>query len=160
VIKGKNDAGSERALFRVIKFSSAFGLGAMAAILYSVKRVTPDLEYEVSFGSGVCFALAVAVSWAFWRVVFGKQNDLNQGWSRNRRRRFIALSLFLSAATAVPFVYALKDVAWDEASEVAQGTAIAVLVLGMLGFVFWRLTRYLNADSKREEDNDGSSEPH
>jgi|SRR5437867_5525985 len=147
---GKDD----RALIRVIKFSSATGLGTMAAILYSVKQVTPVLRYEISLGTGVSFVLAVAVSWAYWRLVFGKQNDPNDAISRPRRRWFVALSLFLAAATVAPFVYALKDAARDQASEVAQGTALAIMALGAVGFLFWRVTRYLNADSERSAKHD------
>jgi hypothetical protein len=65
----------------------------------------------------------------------------------------IALSLFLATATMAPFVYALKDVTGDQAGEVAQGTAIAGMVLGALGFLFWRVTRYLNADSQRDAEH-------
>ena len=39
---------SERGLHRVIQFSSAFSLGLMAAFLYSVKQVTPELRCELS----------------------------------------------------------------------------------------------------------------
>jgi len=146
---GKDD----QALIRVIKFSSAAGLGTMAAILYSVKQVTPVLRYEISLGTGVSFLLAVVVSWAYWRLVFGRRNNPNDAISKPRRRWFVALSLFLAAATVAPFIYALKDVARDQASEVAQGTAIAILVLGAVGFLFWRVTRYLNADSERSAEH-------
>jgi len=105
-------------------------------------------------GTGVSFVLAVAVSWAYWRLVFGKQNDPNDAISRPRRRWFVALSLFLAAATVAPFVYALKDAARDQASEVAQGTALAIMALGAVGFLFWRVTRYLNADSERSAKHD------
>ena len=64
---GKHD----RALIRVIKFSSATGLGTMAAILYSVKQVTPVLRYEISFGTGLSFLLAVELLWALGRIGLG-----------------------------------------------------------------------------------------
>ena len=153
VMNDKRGGNEDRALIRVIKFASAVGLGTMAAILYSVKQVTPALRYEVSFGTGVVFVLAVVISSAYWRLVFGRRNDPNEGLSRPRRRWLVALSLLLAAATVAPFVYALKDVAHDQAGEVAQGTAIAVMVLGVLGFIFWRVTRYLNADSQRSADD-------
>src|SRR5437870_4589169 len=132
----------------------------MAAILYSVKQVSPGLEYEISPGTGVSFVLAVAFSWAFWRLVFGKRKDLNDALSRPRRRWFVALSFLLTVATLVPFVYALKDLANDKAGEVVQGTAFAVIALAAVGFLFWRVTRYLNADSQRNAGpEDKLSEP-
>ncbi|HYT59369.1 MAG TPA: hypothetical protein VEL06_04320 [Haliangiales bacterium] len=148
----------DRTLMRVIKFSSAFSLGIMAALLYSIKQVNPTLQYEISWGTAVSFAMAVAFSWAYWRLLFGKQNDLNGGLPKTKRRWLLALSVFLAVGTVVPFVYALKDVAADEASDVAQGTAIALVVLGAVGFLFWRVTRYLDADTRR--DGEAGETPH
>src|SRR5437016_3714057 len=157
VINDKSGGNEERALIRVIKFASAVGLGAMAAILYSVKQVTPALRYEISFGTGVSFVLGVVISSVYWRLVFGRWNNPDGGLSRPRKRWLVALSLLLGAATVATFVYALKDVAHDQAGEVAQGTALAVMVLGALGFLFWRVTRYLNADSQRSAEHKSAS---
>ncbi len=160
IVKKDGSSGDDdRTLIRVIKFSSAFGLGTMAALLYSIKQVNPTLQYEISLGTAVSFALAVALSWAFWRLLFGKQNDLNGSLSKYRRRWLLALSVFLALGTVVPFVYALKDVTADEASDVAQGTAIALAALGAVGFLFWRVTRYLNADSQRTAGTDDRPRP-
>jgi hypothetical protein len=156
-MKDKSTRNDDRALIRVIQFSSAFGLGTMAAILYSVKQVSPVLRYEISFGTGVAFVLAIGLSWAFWRLVFGKEPELDGSLSRRRRRWFAVLALILTGATLAPFVYALKDVTNDEARQVAQGTAWALLALSALGFLFWRVIRFLNADSQRNADGDHSS---
>jgi len=157
VMKDKGSRNDDRALIRVIQFCSAFGLGAMAAILYSVKQVSPALRYEITFGTGVAFLLAVGLSWAFWRLVFGKQPELDGSLSKRRRRWFAVLSLILTGATLAPFFYALKDVANEEARQVAQGTALALLALSALGFLFWRVTRFLNADSQRNAEEDHTS---
>ncbi len=159
VKKDGSRGNDDRTLMRVIKFSSAFSLGIMAALLYSIKQVNPTLQYEISWGTAVSFAMAVAFSWAYWRLLFGKQNDLNGGLSKFRRRWLLALSVFLAVGTVVPFVYALKDVAADEASDVAQGTAMALVALGAVGFLFWRVTRYLNADSQRTAGTDDTPHP-
>ena len=148
-MKDQSREKDERGLIRVIKFSSAIGLGIMASILYSVKQVSPELRYQISWGSGWAFAVAVGLSWAFWRVVFGKSHDLNPGMSRARKRWLAVLSLVLAAATLLPFAAAFKDVASEKAREVAQGTALAVLALAGVGTLFWRVTRFLNADTER-----------
>jgi H+/Cl- antiporter ClcA len=151
----------DRNLIRVVKFSSGFGLGTMAAFLYSVKQVNPVLRYEISGGTGVSFALAVALSWAFWRLVFGRQNDLNARVSTIRRRWLWLLSLVLVLCTVAPFVYALKGVGNDKAKDIAEGTAIALVALGGVGFLFWRVTRYLKADSERNSGpGDTPNRPH
>lgn len=145
----------DRALIRVIKFSSAIGLGTMAAILYSVKEVSPGFKYHISLGTAVAFLSAVGLSSVFWRVVFGNSHDLNPGLSRVRQRWLALLSIILTAATLIPFASAFKGVASDQAREMAQGTALAVLALAALGFLFWRVTRFLDEDSRR---NGGAGE--
>jgi len=157
VMKEKRSRNDDRALIRVIQFCSGFGLGTMAAILYSVKQVSPALRYEITFGTGVAFLLAVGLSWAFWRLVFGKQPELDGSLSKRRRRWFAVLSLILTGATLAPFFYALKDVTSEEAGQVAQGTALALLALSALGFLFWRVTRFLNADSRRNAEEERTS---
>jgi hypothetical protein len=150
----QNSGNDNRSLIRIIKFSSAIGLGTMAAVLYSIKQVVPVLKYEITFGTGVSFLVAVALSWAFWRLVFGQGNQFRDAptLSRSRRRWLAALSLVLTAATVVPFVWALKGVTNDQVGQVAQGSAIAVAVLGAIGFLFWRVTHFLNADTQRHAE--------
>ena len=144
------NGGDDRILIRVIKGSSAFSLGTMAALLYSVKQVNPDLKFEFSVGTAISFVLAVALSWAFWRLIFGRRNDFDARVSASRRRGLRALALVLALCTIAPFVFALNGVGNDKAREIAEGTAIALLALGALGFLFWRVTRYLNADSEEQ----------
>jgi hypothetical protein len=152
-MRNKRQANNNRDLTRVIKYSSALGLGLMAAFLYSIKQVTPELQYRVSIGTGISFVAAAALSWAFWRLVFGKPNSSEDGLSKPRKRWFIILSVFLTLATLAPFVYTLKGVADDKMVEIAEGTALAVLALGGVGFLLWKAARFLENDSKRADDS-------
>src|SRR5439155_27016305 len=61
----------------------------------------------------------------------------------------VTFSLALIVLTIASFAYALRGVTGDKASEIAQGAALAVVALAAVGFVFWRVARYLNAESKR-----------
>lgn len=148
-MKDGSKTADDRALIRVIKFSSGIGLGTMASILYSVKRVGSQLEYRLSWGTPLAFLFAVALSWVFWRVVFGRSNDLNPGLSRARKRWLAFLSLILTAATLFPFAYAFQTVTSDAAREMVQGTALAFLAVSGLGFLLWRLARFLEEDTRR-----------
>src|SRR2546422_409159 len=150
-MRNKRQANNDRDLIRVIKYSSALGLGLMAGFLYSIKQVTPELQYKITVGTGVSFAAAAALSWAFWRLVFGKPNSPANGFSEPRKRWFILLSAFLAMATLAPFVYALKGVANEKMVEIAEGTALAVLALGVVGFLLWKTARFLESDSKRAD---------
>ena len=152
-MRNKRPANNDRDLTRVIKYSSALGLGLMAAFLYSIKQVTPELQYKITVGTGVSFAAAAALSWAFWRLVFGKPNSSENGLSKPRKRWFIILSVFLTVATLAPFVYTLKGVANQKMVEIAEGTALALLALGVVGFLLWKAARFLEEDSKREDED-------
>ena len=151
-MRNKRQANNDRDLTRVIKCSSALGLGLMAAFLYSIKQVTPEFQYKISIGTGVSFVAAAALSWAFWRLVFGKPNNSENGLSKPRKRWVIILSVFLTVATLAPFIYTLKGVANDKMVEIAEGTALALLALGVVGFLLWKTARFLESDSKREDD--------
>ena len=156
-MRNKRQVNNDRDLTRVIKCSSALGLGLMAAFLYSIKQVTPELRYKISVGTGVSFAVAAALSWAFWRLVFGKPNSSENGLSKPRKRWFIILSVFLTVATLAPFVYTLKGVANEKMVEIAEGTALALLALGVVGFLLWKAARFLENDSQRADDSVDSS---
>src|SRR6266567_3605327 len=156
-MRNRGQPNNDRDLTRVIKCSSALGLGLMAAFLYSIKQVTPELQYKISLGTGVSFAAAAALSWAFWRLVFGKPNSSENGLSKPRKRWFIILSVFLTVATLAPFVYTLKGVANEKMVEIAEGTALALLALGGVGFLLWKTARFLENDSKRADDSARSS---
>ena len=156
-MRNKRQVNNDRDLTRVIKCSSALGLGLMAAFLYSIKQVTPELRYKISVGTGVSFAVAAALSWAFWRLVFGKPDASEKGLSKPRKRWLILLSVFLTVATLAPFVYTLKGVANEKMVEIAEGTALALLALGGVGFLLWKMARFLENDSKRADDSADSN---
>ena len=152
-MRNRGQPNNDRDLTRVIKCSSALGLGLMAAFLYSIKQVTPELRYNISVGTGVSFMAAATLSWAFWRLVFGKPNSSENGLSKRRKRWFIILSVFLTVATLAPFVYTLKGVANEKMVEIAEGTALALLALGGVGFLLWKTARFLENDSKRADED-------
>ena len=156
-MRNKRQVNNDRDLTRVIKCSSALGLGLMAAFVYSIKQVTPEFQYRISVGTGVSFAAAAVLSWAFWRLVFGKPNSSENGLSKPRKRWFIILSAFLTVATLAPFVYTLRGVANEKMVEIVEGTALALLALGGVGFLLWKTARFLENDSKRADDSVDSS---
>ncbi|PYK98981.1 MAG: hypothetical protein DME19_10400 [Verrucomicrobia bacterium] len=153
----KHDAKSvdrdDRDLLRVIRFSSAVSLGLMAAFLFSVKQVTPDLKCEFSVGSGVAFLAGMAFSWLFWRVVFKEAKTGKTAGRRKGRAWFAALSVLLSLASGGAFAFALKGVGNEKLMEILQGTVIALFALSGVGFLFWQAIRFLENDSKRATED-------
>jgi len=152
-MRNNRQANNDRDLTRVIKCSSALGLGLMAAFLYSIKQVTPEFHYRISIGTGISFVAAAALSWAFWRLVFGKPNESVNGLSKPRKRWLMLLSVLLTVATLAPFAYALKGIANEKIVEIVEGTALAVLALGGVGFLLWKAARFLENDSKRADES-------
>ena len=121
----------------------------MAALLFSVKQVTPDLRCELSAGSGIAFLVGAAFSWLFWRVVFKVDKPGEKTGAGKRRVLFAALSVLLSLATVAAFAFALKGVGNEKLREIIQGTLLAVFALSGVGFLLWRIARFLESDNKR-----------
>ena len=124
----------------------------MAALLFSVKQVTPDLRCELSAGSGIAFLVGATFSWLFWRVVFKADKPGKRTGPGKRRVLFAALSVLLSLATVAAFAFALKGVGNEKLREIIQGTVLAVFALSGVGFLLWRIARFLESDSKRADD--------
>src|SRR5262245_49863694 len=59
----------ERDFFRVVKVSTALGMGVLAGFLYSLKRVHPDIVFKFTFGTVLIFLAISAFSWVFCDVL-------------------------------------------------------------------------------------------
>ena len=143
-------------MLRVIQLTSAFSLGLMAAFLYSVKQVTPELRCELTAASGIAFVIGATFSWVFWRIVLKRDDSGEEDGKtgspirrRGRHRMILALSILLSLATIAAFAFALKGIGNDKLLEIVQGTVIAVFALCGIGFLLWQTARFLEKDSKR-----------
>jgi ABC-type nickel/cobalt efflux system permease component RcnA len=141
---------NERDFTRILQLSSALSLGALAAFLYSIKSVTPTLKLEISLGSGLFFLIAAAGSWVFWRTVLETSRTRPAaGAGRTRRFRFMALSALFVGAMLAAVAYELRNVSLDKRVEVMEGVAFAVLLLTIVSWLFWRVTRFLEQDHER-----------
>ena len=65
------------------------------------------------------------------------------------RADLAALSVLLSLATVAAFAFALKGVGNEKLREIIQGTLLAVFALSGVGFLLWRIARFLESDNKR-----------
>ena len=108
------------------------------------------MRCELSAGSGIAFLVGATFSWLFWRVVF--KMDSKRTGPGKRRVLFAALSVLLSLATVAAFAFALKGVGNEKLREIIQGTVLAVFALSGVGFLLWRIARFLESDSKRADD--------
>jgi len=143
------DLDSDRRLTIVIKAASSFGLAVMAAFLVSIEAVSPDLKFRFSWWAPPVFALTLALSRLFWRVVF-RENESPSGTGGRKRRRilFTILSCAFFLATVTAFGISLKGIGNERIREVIEGAAIAVLALGSVGILIWQIARFLERDNR------------
>jgi hypothetical protein len=159
---------NERDFTWILQLSSAVCLGGLAAFLFSVKAVTPNVQVEFSAGSVAAFVLAAAFSWAFWRFVLTKASPAEPGSTASDRRlagrvrvRFVLLATLLLVAMLGAFAWELRDVSQRKRMEVMQGVALAVALLAGVGWIFWKLIRFLESDQERlqHRPTDESDDP-
>ncbi len=150
----------EQDFVRVVKIAVALGLGVMASFLYSLKQVHPSIRLDLSFGSLLVFLLTAGFSWAFCGVLFKgefSEDGSAQALARRKKQVWRWLVFFLAvsgAATLGAFLYSLKDVSAESRRDVLEGTAIAVVVLMVGGFLIHKAVRFFE-----EQDKVGLEDP-
>jgi uncharacterized membrane protein len=156
----------EQDFVRVVKVATAFGLGVMAAFLYSLKGVHPKIQLEFNFGTVLAFVITAVFSWLFCGVLF--TGEFNEGDSastaalkKRRVGRWVVFFIVVSAlATAGAFLYSLKDVSAESRREVIQGAGIAAAVLIVGGILIHKTVRFfedqdrINLEEKEKHDDE------
>ncbi|HSH15025.1 MAG TPA: hypothetical protein VLD18_03255, partial [Verrucomicrobiae bacterium] len=61
---------SAGAFLRILAWPSALALGALAAFLYSLKQVNPEVRIVIDAWSWIIFGLGSAAAWFVMRKVF------------------------------------------------------------------------------------------
>jgi len=143
---------NDRDFSRVVKISSALGMGAMAGFLYSIKAVHPSLRFEFSFGAVLIALLVGAGIWGFLAVIFREEEHRAEGMTG--RGKFLSrwMLLFVAVtlvATIAAFARSLRGVSGDKLRDVIEGTVGAILFVSFFLYLLWRLFRFLEEDSER-----------
>jgi hypothetical protein len=60
---------SDPTFYRITAFSTALGMGLMAAFLFSLKDIRHDTALEFSWRTVAAFVIGAAVGWGFWAFV-------------------------------------------------------------------------------------------
>ena len=139
----------DRGLILVVQASSALSLATLAALLCSVRSVSPSIQFRFSPLTVVAFVLAGALSIGFWRLVFrlSAGQGQNEAQDRSGKAWLAALGSVLAVGLLVAFLYPLKDFSREKQLEFTIGGASALFFLSVLGFIFWKLIQFLEKDS-------------
>jgi hypothetical protein len=156
-----------RAFFRVLEWPSAIGLGALAAFLFSLKQVNPEVRFEVNGWSAVVLIGCTGLAYPMVRALFSRMMpEANRAGSdgppRARRRRYYLVLSLLVLGTIGGFLHALRGISAAKQWDIAVGAGSALLLVAAVMYLFYRLVRFLewsDAQAEAEEAEDREEEP-
>ena len=141
-----------RDLDRVVQVSAALSLGALAAILYSLKEVNPVIRFEFSVGSVVAFALVASIVWTLApRVIsFAEPSEAELASTRRKGNPWRALVGFvaITVGTIAAVAFSLRNVQIEREADILNGVCMAVFVVAFLAAVMLRLMRFFESSDK------------
>lgn len=136
-----------RDFLRIAMFSTALGVGVVAASLYSLRKTPSGLGFELTIGSVVAFIIGAAAGWWYWRMV-GKLVLASAEGSTERRAKLRIYSAVLIILGIAAFLYPIRFVPPENVREVVAGLGMAFLVLTGVALVLWQIKRFLDRDSE------------
>lgn len=148
----------EQDFVRVVKAAAALGVGTMTAFIFSLKQIHPSIELSLGFGAILAGLVATAATWKFCGVLFQAEfidaSDGLAAQAASRKKTVLrSILLFLGISgllTVAAFAYAMKDVSWENQRAVIEGTILAALVLGIVGFLIYKAVRFFEEQSEAE----------
>lgn len=123
--------------------TSTFSIAVLAGFLASIKQVNPAVLFQFSALSVIAFLVGGALTFIFLRAVL----------SPNKKRRALLVVVVAVAALLGYFAFGIKNVSSENRRDVTIGTAIALAVLGFLGWVLWRVSRFFEGDQQNNRDD-------
>ena len=150
-MSNNQDSGSTNALFRIAGAGASLAFGAMVGSIFALKPVTDGFSFELNVATVIAFLGAAALGWFYWRLVARMASEKAP---QQRRRKFITISAGIIIVGIVSFLYPLKFIPAEKRQDVFVGLALATACLSGIGFVMWKVKRFLDADLKRSEDEE------
>ena len=124
---------------RFARVGMALAFGFMAGSLEAFTRDAEGMRFQLGVWTVVAFLVGAAFGWYYWDMAM-KMSDRS---SPSARRRFFIVTALLFIGGFASYFYRLRFVARGSSGEVAQGVVLAFVVVGALGFIMWRIGRYL-----------------
>lgn len=141
--------------FRIVALSISLSFGALSSSLVSLQHDSTGFHFVFDAWTLVSFVLTAVGAWSYWSLLV--KFKPTAGRSANTRRSNI-IRLMLNVAPLLflgffGFLYPLKFVSSPEKKlEIAQGLGLAIFVLSGVGFLLWRVTRFI--DPPRPDDKE------
>jgi hypothetical protein len=123
---------------RYARVGMALAFGFMAGSLEAFTRDAQGMRFQIGVWTVVAFLIGAAIGWFYWDMAM----KMGEQSSPKARRRFIVVTVLLFAGGFASYLYRLRFVRGNS-GEVAQGVVLAFVVVGAIGFVMWRIGRYL-----------------
>jgi hypothetical protein len=139
------EKGSESGLVRVMILGTALACGAMVASLQALRAGPGGFYFRVSWVSGVGFVCGTLAVLGLWKVMLGGVAS-----PRQRLLRMAAKWVLLLSAV-VAFLYPLRFVPKEKLPEVGMGLGLAVFVLSIVGWILWRIRRFLEEEETDDQ---------
>ena len=140
------------AIFHIAGLGASLAFGAMVATLFALRSVPDGFGFEINLATVLAFVAAASLAWFYWRLVERMATDRAP---EQRRKKFLLFSAGLVLVGIVSFLYPLKFIPAEKRFDVFFGLALAVVCISGIGFVMWRVKKFLDADLKKsEEDHD------
>lgn len=141
---GEANRRGDALLMRIISGSTAL---AFAAVLGSVSCVERNpvqgLVFHWRWAALFWMAVGAAFGWYLWQAIWASDETENP---QVRRRILLRLSVLAAGGIAV-FVFPIVFVPSGQLGEVLTGLIAAVLVLGFVGWMIFRLGKLLSEES-------------
>ena len=124
---------------RFARVGMALAFGFMAGSLQAFTRDAEGIRFQLGVWTVIAFLIGAAIGWYYWDMAM----KMSERSSTKARRRFIAFTVLLFAGGFASYLYRLRFVSRTSSGEVAEGVVLAFVVVGALGFIMWRIGRYL-----------------
>jgi hypothetical protein len=141
-------ASLSRVFSRIVRGSTALGLGCMAAAIESLRSDAAGFSFQVSLGTVAAFAAGAAVGLFYWKMA-----------SRSRLAAVGGAALLVLAGLA-GFLYPLRFVPANKIAPIAIGLLLATCLILIWAFLLWRMNRFFVADDATmnpKKDTSGTS---
>lgn len=146
----------DRTFRAVIMVSSALGLGGVISSLTLLSRGPHGFEFHWTNLAIPAFVLGVVISCGYWWIVFRLSRPTTAG--RRNYRFLVAASCVMIALALGAFLYPIRFIPPQKRTDVIIGLAIAVLVLGTIGYLIHTIVRWLEQETEEKRPEDPADE--